>query len=37
MRPESERLTSTQIVSAGSEEGDEGKLHVEHLISAPKE
>ena len=37
MRLESERLTSTQIISEGLEEGDEGKLHVEHLISAPKE
>lgn len=37
MRPESERLTLIQIISEGLEEGDEGKLHVEHLVSAPKE
>lgn len=36
-RLESERLTSTQIIPEGLEDGDEGDLCVEHRMSAPKE
>lgn len=36
-RLESERLTSTQIILEGLEDGDEGDLCVEHRMSAPKE